>query len=89
MIQTFNWRCSNSAASNPNTVDAKRLIGRKFNDKAVQNDLQHFPFKVILKSEKPMIQVTYKNELKTFNPEISSMVLIKMKELLKVFLVMK
>ena len=80
----------NSAASNPeNTVfDAKRLIGRKFNDKAVQNDLQHFPFKVISgKSEKPMIQVTYKNELKTFNPEeISSMVLIKMKEIAENFI---
>ena len=74
----------NQAAMNPeNTVyDAKRLIGRKYADKTVQADINSFPFKVISKDEKPIIQVEYKNETKTFQPEeISSMVLTKMKEI--------
>ncbi|CAI5757636.1 unnamed protein product [Candida verbasci] len=73
----------NQAAMNPsNTVfDAKRLIGRKFNDADVQNDIKHFPFKVVDKGGKPNIQVEYKGETKVFTPEeISSMVLSKMKE---------
>jgi heat shock protein 1/8 len=75
----------NQASSNPeNTVyDAKRLIGRKFDDATVQSDCKHFPF--VVKSDpnnKPIIEVTYKNELKTFQPEeISSMVLSKMKDI--------
>jgi len=75
----------NQASSNPeNTVyDAKRLIGRKFDDATVQSDCRHFPF--VVKSDennKPIIEVTYKNELKTFQPEeISSMVLSKMKDI--------
>lgn len=73
----------NQAAINPhNTVfDAKRLIGRKFNDPEVTTDAKHFPFKVISRDGKPVVQVEYKGETKTFTPEeISSMVLIKMKE---------
>ena len=73
----------NQASMNPeNTIfDAKRLIGRKFDDSAVQNDIKNFPFKVISEDNKPKIQATYKDELKTFQPEeISSMVLTKMKE---------
>src|SRR5215471_11366865 len=73
----------NQVAMNPtNTVfDAKRLIGRRFNDPEVQADMKHFPFKVIDKSGKPIIQVQYKGETKTFTPEeISAMVLTKMRE---------
>jgi L1 cell adhesion molecule like protein len=74
----------NQASINPtNTVfDAKRLIGRKFDDTDVQNDLKHFPFTVKKSSDnKPMINVKYKNENKSFSSEqISSMVLQKMKE---------
>ena len=74
-----------SAASNPeNTVfDAKRLIGRKFDDNAVQNDIKHFPFTVKSdSSNQPVIEVMYKNENKKFKPEeISSMILTKMKEI--------
>jgi heat shock protein 1/8 len=74
----------NQASMNPeNTVfDAKRLIGRDFSDKTLQSDLKHFPFNVIEKNKKPVIEVTFKNEKKTYYPEeISSMVLIKMKEI--------
>ncbi|EXJ91644.1 hsp70-like protein [Capronia epimyces CBS 606.96] len=73
----------NQVAMNPhNTVfDAKRLIGRKFTDAEVQSDLKHFPFKVIDKGGKPVIEVEFKGENKQFTPEeISSMVLTKMRE---------
>lgn len=61
--------------------DAKRLIGRKFNDPAVQHDMKLWPFQVINDNGKPKIRVRYKGETKTFFPEeISSMVLGKMKE---------
>ncbi|CAG8454349.1 7245_t:CDS:1 [Cetraspora pellucida] len=79
----------NQAANNPtNTVfDAKRLIGRRFSDKEVQNDMRHFPFKVIDKDGKPAIQVQVKGEEKTFTPEeISAMVLGKMKEIAESYL---
>lgn len=73
----------NQSSQNPeNTIfDAKRLIGRIFNDQSTQNDIKSFPFKVISKNNKPIIQATYKGEVKDFQPEeISSMVLTKMKE---------
>jgi len=73
----------NAASSNPtNTVyDAKRLIGRNYMDKAVQDNLKHFSFKVVDKNDKPKIQVTFKDEEKEFTPEeISAMVLTKMKQ---------
>lgn len=79
----------NQAAMNSeNTVfDAKRLIGRKFNDQEIQKDMKHWPYKIVDKDNKPYIQVTYKNELKTFAPEeISSMVLVKMKEIAESYL---
>ena len=62
-----------------NTVfDAKRLIGRKFSDAAVQSDMKHWPFKVTEgNGGKPVIHVTFKGESKQFAAEeISSMVLI-------------
>ncbi|KAK4984213.1 Hsp70 chaperone [Elasticomyces elasticus] len=73
----------NQVAMNPiNTVfDAKRLIGRKFADAEVQADMKHFPFKVIDKDGKPVVQVEFKGEQKTFTPEeISAMILTKMRE---------
>merc|ERR1711944_81657 len=74
----------NQVAMNPsNTIyDAKRLIGRKFGDSTVQKDMKHWPFKVLRDAgNKPKLQVEYKCEEKTFTPEeVSSMVLIKMKE---------
>lgn len=79
----------NQVAMNPhNTVfDAKRLIGRKFNDPEVQADMKHWPFKVINKDGKPVIEVEYRGEQKDFTPEeISSMVLLKMKEIAEAYL---
>ena len=50
-----------------NTVfDAKRLIGRRFEDAEVQSDMKHFPSKVINKGGKPVIQVEYRGETKDF-----------------------
>jgi len=71
------------AAMNPeNTVfDAKRLIGRKFHDQIVQQDMKHWPFTVKSDGGNPTIHIQHKNENKQFKPEeISSMVLTKMKE---------
>jgi len=80
----------NQVAMNPaNTVfDAKRLIGRKFSEQSVQSDMSHFSFKVKAgPADKPLIEVQYKSESKTFSPEeISSMVLVKMKETADAFL---
>uniref|UniRef100_A0A6V7KB83 Uncharacterized protein n=1 Tax=Bracon brevicornis TaxID=1563983 RepID=A0A6V7KB83_9HYME len=79
----------NQVAMNPtNTVfDAKRLIGRRYDDSKVQQDLKHWPFKVIDDGGKPKIQVEFKGERKVFNPEeISSMVLIKMRETAEAYL---
>ncbi|KAF0268568.1 hypothetical protein FOG48_02371 [Hanseniaspora uvarum] len=74
----------NQAAINPkNTVfDAKRLIGRRFDEETVQSDIKTWPFTIIDAQGSPMIQVEYLGEEKQFSPqEISAMVLSKMKEI--------
>ncbi|KAM0746773.1 heat shock protein 70 [Meredithblackwellia eburnea MCA 4105] len=79
----------NQVAMNPfNTVfDAKRLIGRKFADSEVQADMKHFSFKVVDQATKPVIEVQYRGENKRFTPEeISSMILLKMKETAEAYL---
>ena len=80
----------NQTARNPkNTVfDAKRLIGRKFSDKTVQDDIKLWPFKVESgPAEKPIIVVNFKGEEKKFqSEEISSMVLTKMREIAEAYL---
>jgi L1 cell adhesion molecule like protein len=70
------------------TVDAKRLIGRRYSDHSVQSDIKLWPFKVIPgPNDKPVIVVTFKGEQKQFGAEeISSMVLVKMKEIAEAFL---
>ena len=75
----------NQITRNPtNTVfDAKRLIGRKFEDREVQEDIKLWPFKVVKdpKSDRPQVQITYqKQEKKFFDEEISAMVLQKLKQ---------
>ncbi|XP_063590073.1 heat shock 70 kDa protein cognate 4-like [Penaeus indicus] len=79
----------NQVAMNPNNTvfDAKRLIGRKFDDPTVQSDMKHWPFTVMNEGGKPKLRVEFKGENKTFNPEeISSMVLTKMKETAEAYL---
>merc|ERR1712142_159279 len=79
----------NQVAMNPvNTVfDAKRLIGRKFEDPIVQADMKHWPFEVISDGGKPKLGVEFKGEKKTFFPEeISSMVLNKMRDTAEAYL---
>jgi len=80
----------NQVALNPeNSVfDAKRLIGRRFGDSVVQDDMKHWPFKVVAKEgDKPYIRVNYKGESKDFSPEeVSAMVLVKMKETAEAFM---
>ncbi|XP_048477674.1 heat shock protein 68 isoform X3 [Plutella xylostella] len=79
----------NQVALNPNNTvfDAKRLIGRKFDDPKIQADMKHWPFKVVSDGGKPKIQVEYKGETKRFAPEeISSMVLTKMKQIAEAYL---
>ncbi|XP_013110577.2 heat shock protein 70 [Stomoxys calcitrans] len=79
----------NQVAMNPkNTVfDAKRLIGRKYDDPKIMEDIKHWPFKVVNDCGKPKICVEFKGEQKRFAPEeISSMVLTKMKETAEAYL---
>jgi len=67
--------------------DAKRLIGRHFSDPLVQEDMKHWPFTVkSAPGDKPMIEVQFKGETKEFSPEeISSMVLVKMRDTASAF----
>jgi heat shock protein 5 len=63
------------------------LIGRKFSEKDVQNDIKHFPFTVTQKDGKPNVQVDVQGSAKTFTPEeISAMILGKMKEVAESYL---
>ncbi|XP_013188366.1 heat shock protein 68-like [Amyelois transitella] len=79
----------NQVAMNPNNTifDAKRLIGRKYDDPKIQQDLKHWPFKVVNEDGKPKIEVAFKGKKKRFTPEeISSMVLTKMKDIAESYL---
>ena len=80
----------NQASNNPtNTVyDAKRLIGRKFDDVALQSDIKLFPFNVVDDgNNKPLINASYRGESKEYRPEeISSMVLTKMKDIAEAYI---
>jgi L1 cell adhesion molecule like protein len=71
-----------------NTVfDAKRLIGRRFDDSNVQKDMENWPFKVVDVDGKPQISVKVDGEDKLMVPEeVSSMVLVRMKETAEAYL---
>ncbi|ODM88333.1 Heat shock 70 kDa protein [Orchesella cincta] len=78
-------------AMNPNNTifGAKRLIGRKFDDPKIQQDIKttHWPFTVIDDNGKPKVEVNFKEETKRFSPEeVSSMVLVKMREVAEAYL---
>lgn len=76
----------NQAGMNPqNTIfDAKRIIGRKWDDPITQEAIKHFTCNVINVNNKPVFEVMYMGEKKTFHPEeISAMVLTKMKKIVE------
>jgi L1 cell adhesion molecule like protein len=78
-----------ASVNTANTIyDAKRLIGRKYDDPIVNAEMKNMPFKIKCGAgNKPVFEVKFKNELKEFTPEeISSMVLIKMKEIAETYL---
>lgn len=63
------------------------MIGQKFSDKAVQSDIKHFPYKVIEKDGKPVVEVEVSGSAKRFTPEeVSAMILGKMKEVAEAYL---
>lgn len=67
--------------------DVKRLIGRKFNDKEVQEDAKFLPYKIVNRDGKPVIQALVKGETKEMQvEEISAMVLTKMKNIAENYL---
>ena len=79
----------NQASMNPtNTIyDAKRLIGRKYDESSVQEDIKLWPFKVLDDNGKPKLEVKYMDETKSFHPEeISAMILSKLKESAEAYL---
>lgn len=80
----------NQAAANPkNTIyEAKRLIGRRFEESAVQKDMKQFSYTVVRgASEKPEIEVEFKGETKRLRPEeVGAAVLQKMKATAEAYL---
>jgi heat shock protein 1/8 len=79
-----------AAAAYPRSTvfDAKRMIGRAFNDPQLQADLKHFPYNVIDDGKgRPQIEVETKDGTRRFYPEeISAMVLQKMKAIAESYL---
>ena len=76
------------ASLNPtNTIyDIKRLVGRDFNDKNLQDDMKSLPYKIVNCNGKPKVEVEFKGEVKQFTPEeISAMILVKMKDIAEAF----
>ncbi len=87
-------RLIGAAAKNQNNLrpedtiyDIKRLMGRRFDDPEIQDDIKRWPFKVVNIGNKPHVRVNYLSEVKDFSPEeISAMILTKMKETAEAFL---
>ncbi|KAJ3669454.1 hypothetical protein LUZ60_011404 [Juncus effusus] len=69
-------------------VDVKRLMGRRYSDNSIHNNMRAWPFKVISDADnRPLIQVQYKGKEKRFlAEEISAMILTKMKSTAESFL---
>lgn len=64
-------------------ADAKRLIGRKHSDSTIQKVKMMWPFKIVAGvNDKPIIIVNYKGKEKHLRAEeVSSMILLKVKEI--------
>jgi heat shock 70kDa protein 1/2/6/8 len=75
-------------SNSKNTIfDAKRLIGRRYDDPVVSQDKKYWPFNIVNDKGKPKIEVQFKGSSKLFAPEeISAMILNKMKETAENFL---
>ena len=79
----------NQASMNPkNTVyDVKRIIGRRFTDSVVQQEIKNMSYKIVQNGENPSIQVEHEGETKDYAPEqISAMVLEYMKNVAEKYL---
>ncbi|RCV18920.1 hypothetical protein SETIT_3G341900v2 [Setaria italica] len=80
----------NQAAANPERTiyDAKRLIGRQFDDAVVQRDMKLLPYAVVDRNGKPHVRVQVRDgDVREFSPEeVSAMVLTKMKETAEAYL---
>lgn len=77
-----------ASMNSSNTVyDAKRLLGRDFNDTHLQQDMKSLSYKIVCDGKKPKVQVEFKGETKQFTPEeVSAMILTKMKETAEAYL---
>ncbi|XP_061999630.1 heat shock 70 kDa protein 18-like [Rosa rugosa] len=66
-----------------NTIfGTKRLIGRKFNEPSIGEDMKQWPFNVKEKRDMPVVSVNYKNQWKQFCcQEISAMIVSKLHQL--------
>ncbi|CAF4213011.1 unnamed protein product, partial [Adineta steineri] len=70
------------ANRNGTIFNVKRLIGRRYDDAVVQNNLKHWPFQLVIDLEKPKIMIEYKEQLKLMTPEeVSALILRKMKQI--------
>ena len=85
----FGEAAMNQLGRNPqNTIfGIKRLIGRKFTDETVQDDIKRLPYSIINRDGKPVVEVTVKNETKEYSPEeITAIIMRKMKEMAEDYL---
>ena len=68
-------------------INAKRLIGKNFNDTILQQDMKYLPFKIINSENKPKIEVEFKGKKETYLPEqILGLILTQLKHNAKAYL---